>query len=496
MINVLSRVLEGLVRKLIIVWALALAWTGQAQVKLPNVFSDHGILQRDMPVRVWGSAAPGESVVVKIHGQEARSKASADGKWTVWLKPEAAGGPYALEVDGTNRIVLKDVLYGDVYLASGQSNMGYSFAGIQNSKMPHADQVLAAAADKNLRLLKVPKDFASTPRDNQPAKWAQSSSESAAEFSLLGYLFGRAISDREHVPVGIIHASYGGTPAEAWMSPEGLAAAMDLQAAEAVWKSQMTKDPNAKAGAENGIVFASGVRLNPPQWGASAEYNAMIAPLTGYTIKGVVWYQGESSSDPTRAKIYGATFAALIEDWRKIWGEGDFPFLWFQISSYGKSSPKADWGDVRDGQRRDLSLPNTAMAVTYDIGCVDNPHPPLKQQTADRMVLAARSLVYGEKVEWSGPLFAKAVQDGHGMRVSFAHTEGLKSYPGDLKGFEVAGADGKFVPATALIQGDGVVVSAPAVADPVTVRYAWANMSDANLYNKFNLPAATFTSAP
>jgi sialate O-acetylesterase len=144
---------------------------------------------------------------------------------------------------------------------------------------------------------------------------------------------------------------------------------------------------------------------------------------------------------------------------------------------------------VRDGQRRDLSLPNTAMAVTYDIGCVDNPHPPLKQQTADRMVLAARSLVYGEKVEWSGPLFAKAVQDGHGMRVSFAHTEGLKSYPGDLKGFEVAGADGKFVPATALIQGDGV-------ADPVTVRYAWANMSDANLYNKFNLPAATFTSAP
>jgi sialate O-acetylesterase len=477
-----------------------------AQVRVPNVLSDHAVLQRDRPARLWGWGRPGETIDIKIHDQHASAKVDASGRWQVFLRPETAGGPYELDIEGSSKIVLKDIDFGDVYFASGQSNMGYSFAGIQDSVMPHAREVLAAATDPNLRLLRIPKTFIGTPQQDQPTKWAQSSPQSASEFSLLGYLFGRAISDREHIPVGIIQAAYGGTPVEAWVSAGALADAPELKDALAEWSTQidLKKVPGDAPLAQPAAVVetvpesvdkpkARGPQHHPGNWAASALFNAMVAPVTNYTIKGVIWYQGESSADPTRALAYSDVFDRLIVDWRKQWDEPDFPFIYVQLSSY-MAAPNMSWGTVRDAQRRALSVPNTAMAVTYDIGFPHNPHPPLKQLTADRIVLAARALVYGEKVESSGPLFEQAKREGSGMRVSFTHAEGLQGRDGTIKGFDIAGADGNFIPATAAVNGNTVIVASPSVPDPRYVRYAWANFTDANLYNGAALPAAAFTS--
>ena len=473
-----------------------MAPTLYAEVHLPNVLSDHAVLQRDARVRIWGWAAPGEKVEVTLGKEHESAKADATGSWETSLAAHPAGGPYEIVIAGANRITLKDILFGDVYIASGQSNMGYSFAGLTDSHMPHAKEVLAASTDPMLRVLKVPKAFSATEEKDQPTKWAVSSPEADAEFSLLGYLFGRAISDREHVPVGVIHASYGGTPAEAWVSADGIATAKDLQPVVARWNKQLDAEIARKSGPSAGTednknIFAGPKHPNPPQWKASALYNAMIAPLSKYTIRGVVWYQGESSTDPDRAPYYATTFRTLITDWRALWKQGDFPFIFVQIASY-MAPPAMSWGTVRDAQRRTLELPNTAMVVVYDTGMPHNPHAPEKQLAADRIVLAARALIYGEKVEWSGPLFESAKTEGTSMRVKFSHASGMMFKGGEAKGFEVAGADGKFVLATATIETDSVVVKAASVAAPVYVRYAWANFTDANLYNAAGLPAAAF----
>ncbi|HZY61547.1 MAG TPA: sialate O-acetylesterase, partial [Edaphobacter sp.] len=224
----------------------------------------------------------------------------------------------------------------------------------------------------------------------------------------------------------------------------------------------------------------------------AAFYNGMIAPMTPYSIKGVIWYQGESDSEPAAAPIYAKSFSMMIGDWRNHWREGNFPFLFVQISSFNWKGE--EWGIVRDQQRQSLAVSNTAMAVSLDVGKPDNIHPPDKQTVGARLALAARGLVYGEAVEYTGPLFRQATRDGSGMRVWFNHAAGLKSKDGDLVGFEIAGKDKQFVPATAVIDGASVLVTNGTVKDPYYVRYAWQNMTKANLYNGAGLPASTFTS--
>ena len=227
-------------------------------------------------------------------------------------------------------------------------------------------------------------------------------------------------------------------------------------------------------------------------WRPGALFNGMIAPITPYSIKGVIWYQGESDSAPATAPIYAKSFSTMIGDWRSHWKEGNFPFLFVQISSY--HSPGEQWGVVRDQQRRTLAVSNTAMAVSLDVGTPDNVHPPDKQTVGARLAVAARGMVYGEAVDYSGPLFRQATKDGSAMRVWFDHATGLQSKGGALAGFEVAGADRQFVPATAVIHGESVEVTSDQIKTPEYVRFGWGNVTAANLYNGAGLPASTFTS--
>ena len=474
---------------------LLLVGSAQAQVHLPNVFSDHAVLQRDRPIRIWGTAAPGESVAIQIHGASAKTTAGPDGRWLATLPAQPAGGPFELTV---NTITLKDILFGDVVLATGQSNMGYSFAGIDHQVTPGADKLLAAAGDPNLRLLRIPKEAAVTPQADQATRWAVSTPQSAQLFSLLGYLVGRDLSDLKHVPVGVIQAAYGGTPAEAWVSKPTIDADPALHPANdffAYLTAQQADVPGAPRGPNQVAGGAPGTHLKYPHlenWAPGNLFNSMINPVAGYQIRGAIWLQGESSTEPERSVVYNKMLDALIGDWRNHWHE-EFPFIIVQIAGF-TGGPRLPWGIVRDAQRRSLEVPGTALVVTYDKGIAANPHWPDKVPVADRIVLAARDLFYGEHLEDSGPLFASAKPQGPAMLVAFTHAEGIHPAGSTLLGFEVAGADKQYKPATAEIKGDAILAQSSQVPDPQYVRYAWANLTNANLANAANLPASAFTS--
>jgi sialate O-acetylesterase len=307
----------------------------------------------------------------------------------------------------------------------------------------------------------------------------------------------------------LIDTTWGGTPVESWISLEGIsldASLMPLFKSRAIFAQNLADMPAvmAKEKRERDAAVAEGKPAPEPHWHPdeaawqpAALFNGMIAPATPYTIKGVIWYQGEANSDPERAPLYVRSFPALIADWRRDWAQGNFPFLYVQISNF--YSPDEDWGTVRDAQRRTLSVANTAMAVTLDIGTKDNVHPPDKQSVGARLALAARATVYEERgFEYSGPLFREAIVEGSAMRVWFDHAESGLTSDGVPAGFEIAGDDGKFVPARAKIEGSTVVVEAAGVNRPKTVRYGWASWTDANLFNHppngEKLPASTFAS--
>ncbi len=488
--------------------AFVLAVSAQAEVRLPNVLSSHAVMQRERPIRIWGWGEPGESVQVKLHHQQVSTKTDATGHWEATLAPEAAGGPYDLEVRGSNVIKLDDILIGEVFVASGQSNMGYPLTGIGESVIPNSKEIIASANHPNLRLLHVPKITATYPQQDQPAAWERCTPESAASFSALGYLFGLDISEREHVPVGVIESAYGGTPAEAWISQDTLAASPQLLPAIGYWAALANNQGEVPVANRRKALLAdptvarpdmaTAIRLRYPildAWRPAALYNAMVAPLVNYAIKGVIWYQGESSTSPELANVYAESFPILIADWREKWRQGDFPFIYVQISSF-TSGPRAAWGTVRDAQRRTLNVANTAMVVSLDAGNPKNVHPSDKRTVADRLVLAARGLIYGDKVEYSGPLFRQVTNERDAMRVWFDHATGLHAKDTEVKGFEIAGADHNFVSATVEIAGDTVLVKSSQVAEPRYVRYAWASATDANLYNGAGLPASTFTTVP
>ena len=322
----------------------------------------------------------------------------------------------------------------------------------------------------------------------------------------MAYLFGRALNERERVPIGLIDSTWGGTVAEAWTSLQGISAdaglmpVFDSRAHMMQTQGEMAAIL-AKEKREDEAAQKAG--QPPPQhtwhpapesWAPAALFNGMVAPVTPYTIKGVIWYQGESNSKRPFAPMYARLFPAMIADWRTQWHEGDFPFLFVQISSFNSNGTEV-WPIIREAQRRSLSVANTAMAVTIDVGDPDNVHPADKQTVAARLALAARALAYGEAVEYSGPLFRQATPDGDAERVWFDHAaHGLVARGAALQGFEIAGEDGQFVPATARIDGNTVVVTSAAVAAPKQVRYGWANAPEVNLFNSDGLPASPFTS--
>ena len=460
------------------------------------------VVQRDLPVHVWGWAAPGEPVTVSFRGETKTATTDDLGQWTVYLTPGVAGGPFALTIKGANAITLDDVLVGDVWLAGGQSNMEFA---MRQAATAAAD--LPKAANDRIRLMMVNKVYSDYPKaDVDGVSWAASTPETAREFSAVAWYFAREIESREHVPVGVIDSTWGGTVAEAWTSLTALGADPSLASVFEVRGRQTAAESGAlledvvrkrqideaKAQGKPEPQFPWHPLLN--MWAPAMLWNGMIAPLTPFPIRGVIWYQGESNSMIARnPAIYNRLFPALIEDWRRQWQIGDFPFLYVQIANF-KSTPAEDWATIREAQLRALELRNTGMAVTIDIGNPDNVHPTDKVTVGQRLALAARSITYGEKVEFSGPIFRQVTTENGSLRVWFDHAEGLETRNGGLTGFEVAGADGVFAPAEAKIDGNSVVLSSSSVAQPVSARYGWANSPECHLYNSAGLPASPFTS--
>jgi sialate O-acetylesterase len=485
---------------------LLLTLYSSAEVSLPKLFSSHMVLQRDMPIHVWGSAAAEEKVTVELHGLTTSTSADNVGRWSVYLPAQSAGGPFTLVIRGNTTLQFDDVLIGDLWFASGQSNMEMPLAGFPKSAViQDSANEIAAANYPDIRLLLIERDTADYPLEDVKAAtgWSQCTPEAAKNFSAVAYFFARDLQKaqgKQHVPIGLIDSTWGGTPAEAWTSLDALGADATLMPVFATRaeimdseSTEMRLDAADKLAREQDKPPTPGRAWhpNPASWRPAALYNAMVAPFTPLPIRGVLWYQGESNS--SHAGLYDRLFPAMIQDWRNQWHQGNFPFLFVQISAFA-STPQEDWGTLRDAQRRSLYLTKTGMAVTIDVGDEHNVHPANKQVVGERLSLLARQLVFGENIVASGPLFRLAYPSCGVMHVWFHNADGLRSKGAAPDGFEIAGHDGVFVPASAHIDGETVTVESPAVPNPEYVRYAWPNFPKANLYNGAGLPASTFTS--
>jgi sialate O-acetylesterase len=495
-----------------------------AQVKPSALFGDHMVLQSDMPVPIWGTAEPNEKITVKFNGQTKSATADASGKWMVRLTKLKPGGPFEMTIAGSEPgeapIVVKDVLVGEVWLGSGQSNMDFTvattprhyFAGVNNE----ADEI-AAANYPNIRMFTGAWKNSYEPQTEISGAWLIVTPENVKEMSAIGYLFARDMQKELKVPFGIITEAFGASTAEAWTSREALVAdpklkplidtfdakvaeykanPPDMTAAMKAWQEAAAK---AQAAGQRQPRRPSNGDPIGDQHNPTVMYNGMIAPVIPYAIKGVLWYQGEAiNGGVTGYKLYPLLQSTLIQDWRQRWGEGNFPFYVCQLASLKPWPNRPDtWynnPDVREAQAAVLSLPNTGMAVTIDIGDPVNIHPKDKQDVADRLTRIALANTYGRKIEFSGPMYDSMEVEGAAIRIKFTHVDaGLVAKGGELKTFTIAGKDGKFVPATARIDQNTLVVSSPDVAEPVAVRYAWDNYPEGcNLYNRDGLPAPPF----
>ncbi|UCG56226.1 MAG: beta galactosidase jelly roll domain-containing protein [Phycisphaerales bacterium] len=623
--------------------------TAVCRIRLPRLISDGMVLQRDGSARIWGWAAADEKVTIDFDGKTYSDIAGTDGKWAIMLFELKAGGPHSMEISGSNHISLKDILIGDVWVCSGQSNMDLPMDRVKE-RYP---DVIANSDNPAIRRFFVSKryDFNTAQEDLQSGHWESANPESVLRFTATGYFFARALYEEYKVPVGLIHASVGGSPAEAWLSEEALKqfpvhletaekfrdqaylnqiAGKDKAVSDAWYRLLQQKDEGLADGRKpwfdpthdtsdwatmnvpgywadedlghvNGVVwfrkeidvpasmtgkparlllgrvvdsdrtyvngkfvgsvsyqypprkydvpedllkagknvivvravnnigrggfipdkpyelaaagqtidlkgpwqYKLGAAMDPLpgktfiEWQPLGLYNGMIAPLLNYTIKGVIWYQGESNTG--RPREYQNLFPALIVDWRQRWNQGNFPFLYVQLANYMrvKDQPsESNWAELREAQLKTLTVPNTAMAVTSDIGEWNDVHPLNKEDVGKRLALGAQKVAYGdEDVVYSGPIYQSMKIEGNKIVLTFAHIgSGLFSQGGgELKHFAIAGADKRFVWAKAKIEDDTVVVWNDDIANPVAVRYAWAdNPEGANLYNKEGLPASPF----
>ena len=630
----------------LLIGLVACASMARADVAPASLFCESAVLQQGIPLPVWGTADEGEKVTVTLAGQ-AVSTVARDGKWSVRLAPLPAGGPHVLTIVGKNRIEITDVLIGEVWVCGGQSNMERQL-GLRAGQQPIKDwQAEAAAADfPQIRHFGVTQRLAVEPQTSVEGRWLVCTPQNAPEFTAVGFFFARALHLARGTPVGLIHSSWGGTPAEAWTSREGVLRipevagsvarldnfAKDPVGARANYQRSLDRwfaeiDPGSAANApwsaasfdsdawptmrlpvfwENagmadfdGVVWFRRVIDVPDSWvGGDVElhlgaiddiestwlngqfvgntffwktprvyrvpagmlkagrnvvavrvldtggngglwggedamrlvraddpaqsillegdwryktsvfshnappppanitassgtptvlYNGMIAPLQPYGIRGVIWYQGEANA--YKSSIYRRLFPNLVADWRRTWGQGEFPFLYVQIAPFKEMPP-----EIREAQRLSLAeIPNAAMAVTIDVGDANDIHPTDKKPVGERLALAARVLAHGEKIAYSGPLFAALRIEGSRAVLTFTHVGGgLEARGGELTGFTISGTDRVFHPARARIVGDTVEVFSDAVSGPAAVRYGWANVPEGNLFNHAGLPASPF----
>jgi sialate O-acetylesterase len=443
-------------------------------VRLPALLADHMVLQQQSQAVLWGDAKPGERICINAGWQKQSMVATADpkGRWQASIPTPTAGGPYSITFQGENTVTLKDVMIGEVWVCSGQSNMEWTMETAGGWKtFPEERARLGAEGDANLRLCTIPKTLSAKPLDHCRTSWSRATADSVPPFSVVAYFYGRELQRRLNVPVGLICAAWSGTFAEAWTP-----------------RPWLTKDPELVSTLHD----PGGNEPNRP----SVLYNAMIHPLLPLRMRGVIWYQGESNT--ANADLYGRLFPALIQSWRAAWKQGDFPFYFVQIAPYLYPDEPPTSAYVRDAQRRALALPNTGMAVTLDLADPTDLHPKTKPDIAHRLALWALSNTYHQNVgAFSGPLLRETSVEGGQIRLRFDHTEGgLKARSGSLRGFEIAPKGGAFVEAEARIDGDTVVVSQASVPHPAEVRYAFSHAPEASLFNGAGLPASPFQTEP
>jgi len=489
----------------------------RADVKLPALFADHAVLQRDRPLPVWGWASPGEKVTVALGAEAGETTTGADGLWRVTLKPQPVSKkPLTLTITARNTIVLRDVLLGDVWLCSGQSNMSISVGHF--GSLPDVKADLAAAEFPLVRQFGVLEHFADEPQTDVKGEWLVCSPRTSSRFSAVAFYFARKIHAETGVPIGILRSAKGSTTIECWLSQVSLLTTKGLEPFARKMRESLDQwDREKAASKQNGLMPGSpgypsypfGEKVRRPR--CVTLHNGMIAPLTTFALRGVVWYQGEGNAgDVVAAKQYRFALETLIRDWRRLFNDADLPVYIVQLPAYreAKDDPAVEeaWAYLRDAQRACLALPRTGLAVTIDIGEADDIHPRNKADVGDRLARFALADVYAKKLEPCGPLLRKLRIEGNKAIVEFDHSPtglivGTKAgrepvaedKSGALKRFAIAGADRKWMWADVRIEGDTVVCTHADIPNPVAVRYAFAaNPVGANLYNRDGLPASPF----
>ncbi len=473
----------------------------QAEVRLPAIISDGMVLQKSDHAPIWGWAAPGEEIVVTLGTQSAKAVADKEGRWTVGLATKDLGaGPFDLLVRGSNTLSVKDVLIGEVWLCAGQSNMEMKLSTTR------ATEVLAKANNPRLRQFKVERNAAETPADDVVGHWVQAVPATVGDFSAVGYYFGQALQEDLKVPVGLIHSSWGGSTAEAWMSAKALASSPEIKERAAALQA-VADQPSAKPVAPNKTP--------------SALFNGMLAPVIPYGLAGAIWYQGESNAGSGLAPLYPKLLAAMIADWRQRWQCGDFPLYLCQLASNQakRNEPglTSTWAEFREAQAEFGRQPNAGTAILIDVGEEKTVHPSNKKDPGERLARIALAKTYGRDIVYSGPVYQSSTVEGDKIRLKFTNTDGglvarplpdtypplstkpeetlplVRYSPGsDLQGFLICGENRKWVWADAKIDGNDVIVWSSKISQPVAVRYAWANNPTCNLYNGAGLPAGPF----
>ncbi|RKU35898.1 9-O-acetylesterase [Candidatus Poribacteria bacterium] len=485
-----------------------------AEVTLPNIFGDNMVLQRDMPIPIWGWAAVGEEVTVSLQDTDytVQTTADAKGNWQTKLPAMSAGGPYILHVAASNMLELTNVMFGEVWICSGQSNMEWP---VRASKDSEAE--IAAADYPLIRLFNIPHKASGLLVPDVEAEWHPTTPETIPNFSAVAYAFGRKLYNTLDVPIGLINTSWGGTRIEPWTPPVGFdsvpaleSISNDIQDIHAKYREEL---PERMAQIEAWIAatreaLETGEVITPMPDNRhplthyarpTGLYNGMVHPLVPFAMRGAIWYQGESNLRD--GMLYHEKMKALINGWRAVWNQGDFPFYFVQLApfTYGGGASPYFLPEIWEAQTATLALPNTGMAVTTDIGNLRDIHPRNKQEVGRRLALWALAKTYGrEDITYSGPLYKSMAVDRNTIRLNFNSIgSGLISRDDEpLTWFEIAGEDKNFVKADATIEGDTIVVSSDAVAQPVAARFGWHQTAEPNLVNKEGLPASPFRTHP
>ncbi|WP_316807887.1 sialate O-acetylesterase [Pedobacter agri] len=465
--------------KLIVFLNLAFCAIAAATVKPASIFTDHMVLQQQSNVAIWGWAKPSTKVKISTSWNKQNYSVIADqnGKWKIKVATPAAGGPYDIELNDGEKLILTDILIGEVWFCGGQSNMEMPMKGFKSQPIIGSNEAILKSSNKNIRLYTVPRSSIIEKQENsKPSPWKLAGPETVSNFSATGYYFGALLSELLNVPIGIINDSYGGSSIEAWMSPEDLKAFPEVK------------------------IPSKGDTIKEVSRTPTTLYNGMLYPVMGYGIKGAIWYQGESNYE--RPDRYEELFPAMVSSWRKNWDHGEFPFYYAQIAPYNYAQlppyhvgGKFNSAFLRDAQRKSLAkIPNSGMAVLMDIGEEKSIHPAGKRQGGERLAYLALAQTYGIKGFGAlSPTYESLTIDKNKAVIKFQNVpNGLTSFGKELCLFEVAGADKKFYPAKAVITGSSITVSAEQVKNPVAVRYAFKDFVIGDLFGNDGLPVSSF----